>query len=205
MVRRSVFLPALLQLNVQNDLSVDLSHRWPPPCTFLISQLLVNPSVSPACALGGVISPALGSTVSLSPSTPLTVSWDPTCFTTQPSEIDIYLFSSGNRLHIWRNVSTFPGTLDVHFLPAWWGADPSLAIQLQLLPSGLKPFESQLPAGPLLTVTYNEDQTVSAGSNSTVTPQSVNTTKGGMSAGGLAAAIGVPIFVVGIAINRIGM
>ncbi|KAF6754639.1 hypothetical protein DFP72DRAFT_1068217 [Ephemerocybe angulata] len=111
-------------------------------------------AVSPDCLTGGFYkSPTTGSTISSS--TPLLITWDPTCLTS-PS-IDIYLYAPGlspPRIHLWQALALSRGSYEATLMPRWWNATETAALQLQIVGAGEAPFLSTLPAGPVFTATY---------------------------------------------------
>ncbi|KAF6754634.1 hypothetical protein DFP72DRAFT_1009274 [Ephemerocybe angulata] len=122
------------------------------------------------CLTGGFYKhPTTGSTIPSS--TPLLITWDPTCLTS-PS-IDIYLYAPGlspPRVHLWSGLALKRGSYEATLMPRWWNSTETAALQLQIVGAGEAPFLSPLPAGPVFTATYT------APSNGVVPPEA-DTTK----------------------------
>ncbi|KAF6751890.1 hypothetical protein DFP72DRAFT_815917 [Ephemerocybe angulata] len=136
-------------------LSPKSNHTNPPPLD---------------CLTGGFYKhPTTGSTISSS--SPLLITWDPTCLSS-PS-IDIYLYAPGlspPRIHLWQALALSRGSYEATLMPRWWNSTESASLQLQIVGAGEAPFLSPLPAGPVFTATYT------APSNGVVPPEA-DTTK----------------------------
>ncbi|KAJ7882731.1 hypothetical protein B0H14DRAFT_1458209 [Mycena olivaceomarginata] len=169
-------------------------------------------AADPKCATGGSYSaPALGSTVdSLSP---LNVTWDSSlnCLPGSPSLVDVYLYTPGAALPIMHTRSGVPYSADSHSLalqPKWWNSTASCSLQLMVVPAGMLPFLSTIPAGPVFTATYAAPASgipaaadLSGGSNSGATTVVTATALSGVSSHSLspgekAAAVLLPLLFV---------
>lgn len=146
-----------------------LSARSSSSASDSINELAAR-AVSPDCLTGGFYkSPTTGSTISSS--SPLLITWDPTCLTS-PS-IDIYLYAPGlspPRIHLWQALALSRGSYEATLMPRWWNSTESASLQLQIVGAGEAPFLSTLPAGPVFTATYT------APANGVVPPEA-DTTK----------------------------
>lgn len=158
-----------------------------------------------ACATGGFYkSPTAGQTISSS--TPLNITWDPTCLST--NAVDIYLYAPGAanpRIHLWETVDFSTGSYQTSLKPKWWNATTSVNLQLSIVAAGSPPFLTTLPAGPVFTATYTPS---SSGSPSPDADPSVvesavevvnNLPKDNhISKGKIAAAVIMPLLIVGL-------
>jgi hypothetical protein len=114
------------------------------------------------------------------------MSWDPSCLSV--SAVDIYLYAptlSTPRIHEWTNVPFAAGSYSTAILPAWWNSSESVNLQLAIVEAGTPAFLATMPAGPIFTAKY-DPSTASADKSS------------GMAPGGVAAAVLVPIILVGL-------
>ncbi|PPQ72824.1 hypothetical protein CVT25_000808 [Psilocybe cyanescens] len=183
----------------------------PPPSR---SAMTVRPSLSlkkkalpltpPAAACTFYLAPKMGDTVdSLAP---LPITWDPSCLTTA-KEIDIYLYSPGSalpRIHVWQNVALSRGTYTAELMPRWWNSSSSQSLQINVVPAGQPTFLSTLPGGPVFTATYTEPaggtpvEADTSQVDSGITQVNDHLAKGGVSAGGKAAAVLLPLLFVAL-------
>lgn len=107
-----------------------------------------------SCSTGGFYKSPTASQ-SLPYSTPIDITWDTSCLTT--NYVDIYLYAPGAstpRTHIWHNVYFPAGSYQTTFQPKWWNATNSVNLQLSIVPSNTPPFQAPFPPGPIFTVTY---------------------------------------------------
>lgn len=167
------------------------------------------------------------STSTISTADPVTFTWDTTCLTTD--SVDIYLYSyqtssSGSSgqtgmIQAWKATPWEKGSLDVGKLnPAWWNYTQDASLQLAIVEAGNPRFfatpgpvfEVTVPEGQLSSassaVAGSETKTAADGSQTTTTDssgifQSVSLGHSGLSKGALAAAVVVPILVVGVLVG----
>lgn len=115
-----------------------------------------------ACKTGGFYkSPAANQSVQAS--TPLNITWDPTCLST--TAVDIYLYAPGAanpRIHLWETVDFAAGSYETQLTPSWWNSTSSVNLQLAIVESGMPPFMATLPAGPVFQATYSGSSTSGA-------------------------------------------
>ncbi|GJN88902.1 hypothetical protein Rhopal_001873-T1 [Rhodotorula paludigena] len=136
----------------------------------------------------------------------VTLSWDPECVSVDSSNVDLYLSvvedSGLVASHVWQNVVYSAGSLETQLKPEWWGAATG-AGSVQAQPS----WNTPAPAGPLFTISFNGSypsvtQSASNAEDTGPSVESVSDDKSrssGPSGGKLAAAILVPLLVVGLA------
>jgi hypothetical protein len=131
---------------------------------FFLSPHLILFSLTPpslACSTGGFYKSPTASQ-SIPYSTPIDITWDASCLTT--NYVDIYLYAPGAsnpRIHIFHNVYFPAGSYQTTFQPKWWNATNSINLQLSIVPANTPAFQAPFPPGPIFTVTY---QTPSSGS-----------------------------------------
>lgn len=154
-------------------------------------------------------------------STPITFSWDPSCFPSPPRYVNIALLSSQGRVFSWEDVDAFPGSFDAELDASWWGSTASIQLQVGITATDTPLFLNPFAAGPVFTA-VNSNPTassspsasvsgmaVSASANATPTPVlssgSVNVARmksqGGLTGGRLAVAVLLPILVAIVAIG----
>ncbi|KAF5376519.1 hypothetical protein D9615_008578 [Tricholomella constricta] len=164
---------------------------------------------NPSCATGGFYkSPANGATIdSLKP---LDIEWDTTCLDTD--KVDIHLLApwfhgDNTEMTLWPNIPFAQGKHTVNIKPKWWNSTASVSLQFAIVPAGIPPGSTMLPAGPLITATYTppadgsippsadltkpdtgDDAAIEAGMNKPI------------SGGKTAAAVLLPLLFVGLAI-----
>ncbi|KAG6902924.1 hypothetical protein C0995_009315 [Termitomyces sp. Mi166 len=154
-----------------------------------------------SCNTGGFYkSPATGATIdSLKP---LLIEWDPTCIDSQ--KLDIHLLApwyNGETTEItgWSGVSNSDGQKSVNVQPKWWNSTSQVTVQLAIVAAGLPPAMATLPAGPIFTATYTapaDGSTPPAAS----TDVPIEGTSKSLSPGKTAAAVIIPLLLVGLAI-----
>ncbi|KAH9475110.1 hypothetical protein JR316_0012221 [Psilocybe cubensis] len=140
---------------------------------------------------------------------PLPITWDPTCLPST-SEIDIYLYSPGSdlpRIHVWQRVALSRGTYTAELMPRWWNATAEQSLQLTVVPAGQPPFMSTLPGGPIFTAKYDAptDGPVPAVADTTqvdsgITQVNDHLAKSGVSPGGKAAAVILPLLFIALCV-----
>jgi hypothetical protein len=129
------------------------------------------------------------------------MSWDTSCLTT--SAIDIYLYAPGaasSRIHMWQNVNYALGSYTGQLSSSWWNSSSTISLQLSIVDSGTQPFLSTLPAGPIFTGTGGSKGSSSGSTTSSATIQNVNNfgnSSHGLSSGKVAAAVIMPLLIVG--------
>ncbi|KAG8750531.1 hypothetical protein FRC11_010317 [Ceratobasidium sp. 423] len=154
--------------------------------------------------------PASGATIN-SLEGGFTMTWNPSCVSSAPSAIDIYLTApnttANSAIHVWQKVNFAAGTYTDVLKPKWWNATSDVSLQLSFVATGTPLFLSDLPVGPTWKAHY--DATSAAGAaaaTDTSTPDAVyqtvnnNFNGGGLSKGALAAAVIFPILAVAIAL-----
>jgi hypothetical protein len=155
-----------------------------------------------ACSTGGFYTnPTNGQT--LSASSPLNISWDTSCLST--NAVDIYLYAPGTTkslVHEWQNVQYSPGHYTATLEPKWWNSTSSVNLQLSIVQSGTPVFLSPLPAGPIFNATYTGSPTSDSPNDSGITDVGSMSTKHGLSGGKIAAAVILPLlFIIGLAVG----
>ncbi|CAE6466002.1 unnamed protein product [Rhizoctonia solani] len=154
--------------------------------------------------------PASGATIN-SLEGGFTMTWNPSCASSAPSAIDIYLTApnttANSAIHVWQKVNFASGTYTDVLKPKWWNATSDVSLQLSFVATGTPLFLSDLPVGPTWKAHY--DATSAAGAaaaTDTSTPDAVyqtvnnNFNGGGLSKGALAAAVIFPILAVAVAL-----
>ncbi|KAG8718745.1 hypothetical protein FRC09_012182 [Ceratobasidium sp. 395] len=147
-----------------------------------------------------------------------TMTWDTSCLSTsasKPPTIDIYLSApnstASSAIHVWQKVNFAAGTFTDQLKPKWWNSTAAVSLQLSFVESGTPIFLSSLPAGPTWNAKYDATAAATATGGAaaaidTSTPDEVyqtvnnNTNTGGLSKGGLAAAVIFPILAVAVAL-----
>ncbi|KAL6306619.1 hypothetical protein BKA93DRAFT_149947 [Sparassis latifolia] len=165
---------------------------------------------SAPCSSGGFYkTPTAGQVIPYT--TPLNISWDTSCMTS--NTVDIYLYAPGSalpRIHEWANVDFAYGSYNVNLMPKWWNSTASANLQLAIVEAGTPPFLATMPAGPVFTATYTKPTSGSVpAAADTSTPgasiQNVNngpSKSHGLSKGAVAAAVLLPLlFVIGLAVG----
>jgi hypothetical protein len=142
---------------------------------------------------------------------PLPITWDTTCLATTTA--DIYLFSPNSsqaRIHVWQSVPFSTGSYNATIMPRWWNSTSSQSLQLAIVPAGNPPFMTTLPAGPVITATYTAPaagqptpaaaDTSQVDSGITQVSAGLSSTSNTLSPGKTAAAILLPLLLVGLGI-----
>jgi len=152
---------------------------------------------NPACANGGFYkTPTSGQ--SIVSGTSFNMSWDPSCLTA--GAVDIYLYAPGasvSRIHLWQNVNFALGSYTDKLQASWWNSTGPISLQLSIVESGTPPFLAALPAGPVFTATVGTSDSGSAVSSNIQNVNNFNTPKAGLSHGKIAAAVILPLLIVG--------
>ncbi|KAG6906500.1 hypothetical protein DXG01_013660 [Tephrocybe rancida] len=160
---------------------------------------------NPTCSTGGFYkSPTSGS--SIDSLQPLTISWDPTCISSQ--KVDIHLLApwyNGETTEMtqWAGINNADGQKQVNILPKWWNATSSVQVQLAIVQAGLPPPMTPLPAGPVWTVTYTAPADGSTPASAVVGSSDASTGIGAQgttkspNGGKTAAAVLIPLLLVG--------
>lgn len=154
--------------------------------------------------------PAAGATInSLDGS--FTMTWNPSCVTSPPSAIDIYLTApnttANSAIHVWQKVNFAAGTYTDVLKPKWWNATADVSLQLSFVATGTPLFLSDLPVGPTWKAHYDASSAAgAAAATDTSTPDAVyqtvnnNFNGGGLNKGALASAVIFPILAVAVAL-----
>ncbi|CAE6429857.1 unnamed protein product [Rhizoctonia solani] len=154
--------------------------------------------------------PASGATVdSLEAS--FTMTWNPSCVSSPPSAIDIYLnapnTTANSAIHVWQKVNFAAGTYTDVLKPKWWNATTDVSLQLSFVATGTPLFLSDLPVGPSWKAHYDASSAAgAAAATDTSTPDAVyqtvnnNFNGGGLNKGALASAVIFPILAVAVAL-----
>ncbi|GLB42567.1 hypothetical protein LshimejAT787_1200160 [Lyophyllum shimeji] len=168
---------------------------------------------NPSCATGGFYkAPANGAKIdSLKP---LDIEWDSTCLDT--AKVDIHLLEPGfngdtTEMAVWPNVNFADGKHSVTIKPKWWNATSSVNLELTIVPAGTVPGSTTLPAGPIFAATYTPPADGSipptADTSKPDNPNQANSdvmsgagTNKSLSGGRTAAAVLLPLLIVGLAI-----
>lgn len=138
------------------------------------------------------------------------MTWDTSCATNAPANIDIYLTApnttANSAIHVWQKVNFAAGTYTDVLKPKWWNSTASVSLQLSFVATGTPLFLSDLPVGPTWTAHYDATAAGAAAATDTSTPDAVyqtvnnNFNGGGLSKGALAAAVIFPLLAVGVAL-----
>lgn len=154
--------------------------------------------------------PASGTTVnSLDGS--FTMTWNPSCVSSAPSAIDVYLTApnttANSAIHVWQKVNFAAGTYTDVLKPKWWNATSDVSLQLSFVATGTPLFLSDFAAGPTWKAHYDASSAAgAAAATDTSTPDAVyqtvnnNFNGGGLSKGALASAVIFPILAVAAAL-----
>ncbi|KAH8091769.1 hypothetical protein BXZ70DRAFT_952041 [Cristinia sonorae] len=153
---------------------------------------------SATCSTGGFYTAPTASQ-SVVAGEPLTISWDPSCLDTKAADIYLYLPGGGNsRIHLWQNVNFPAGSYETTLNSAWWNNTNPVNLQLTIVPHGLPPGMTTLPAAPPFTVTVPANGTTPSGNLVTGSIENVNNFNDSkhLSKGKIAAAVIMPLLVV---------
>jgi hypothetical protein len=160
--------------------------------------------------------PALGATIDATK--PIKFTWNTACAISTP-QVDLYLNEPNSGLiQAWQNVDFKSGQFEVQLRPKWWNSTETAHLQLSILGAGLQSWDTQSPAGPIFTVNYpasamfttvTDGGAVKTNTAAAAATQSADgifndvasTKSGGISKGGIAAAVVVPILVVILAVG----
>jgi hypothetical protein len=133
--------------------------------------------------------------------------------------VDLYLNEPNSGLiQAWQNVDFKSGQFEVQLRPKWWNSTETAHLQLSILGAGLPSWDTQSPPGPVFTVNYpasamfttvTDGGAVKTNTAAAAATQSADgifndvasTKSGGISKGGIAAAVVVPILVVILAVG----
>ena len=152
--------------------------------------------------------------------------WDSSCLNITGA--DVYLFapySSTPLVQMFQNVDFSKGSYNVRRLfrfprvfvdlfalqatlkPKWWNSTSSIDLQLSIVETGTPEVFHTLPPGPIWTANYNASAkntddsavgTTSTGDANVTQVNNLNTDKGGVSKGGIAAAVIFPLLAVAL-------
>ena len=169
----------------------------------------------------------MASTV-LQASTDVTIEWDSSCFSTD--QVDIYLYSYASSsldtttgmIQGWKGVANSGGSYNAGgFSPAWWNNTADASLNILISEGNSSPFTAGVP-GPIFTIQATSEQLATATSQPAAVTQtktaadgSITTTTDsdglfqtaklekppGLAKGAMAAAIVVPVVVVGILVG----
>lgn len=160
-----------------------------------------------ACATGGFYkNPTNGQ--SLTATDPLNISWDTTCLDSGTKAVDIYLYAPGQTqslIHEWENVPYAAGSYQTNLQPKWWNSSSTVNLQFKIVVAGQPTFMNTLPAGPVFTAKFTSAAGGSTASDSSavdsgITDVSQQNVKHGLSGGKIAAAVIIPLLVIGLCI-----
>lgn len=158
-------------------------------------------AASPGCSTGGLYnSPTNGATVDSQQ--PLEIKWDSSCLEAQ--KVDIHLLAPGyngdtTEITVWSAVPNADAQKSVTVQPAWWNSTSQVQVQLVIVPAGIPPAMTPLPAGPIFTFTYTGTAAESTSSAAEAAVVSSATSKS-LSPGATAAAVLLPLLFVGLAV-----
>lgn len=162
------------------------------------SQPTKRATPNDSCQTGGFFeAPAFGASVDSLQLVPL--KWDTTCLDT--TNVDIYANCPSNSSvgsHVWNNIPFAKGEYSIELQPKWWGDGPSAQFIIVIVPAGTPPALSTLPAGPVFTATYTApaDGKLPPGADMSYTGAAPPKTHSGVSAGGKAAAVLIPLLLI---------
>lgn len=154
------------------------------------------------------VAPAAGAKV---PVGSVTVRWQPSCLQGISDSLDLYLYSqqqlqSALPVHAWTRIRAGAGAINIQVDPSWWNASDSATLNMQFVPTGSQPWQSELPLSAAWIATneqrHGDSSYVPKASNavSQMTPGG-SPPSGSLSKGSLAAAIVVPVVVVLLALG----
>lgn len=163
-----------------------------PPCRS--KDLYVAPVAGAKVPVGGV-----------------TVRWQPSCLQGISDSLDLYLYSqqplpSALPMHAWTRIRAGAGAINIQIDPSWWNASDSATLNMQFVPTGSQPWQSELPLSAAWIATneqrHGDSGYIPKASNavSQITPGG-SPPSGSLSKGALAAAIVVPVVVVLLALG----
>lgn len=155
-----------------------------------------------ACSTGGFYtSPTANQVIDASSS--FNITWDHSCISSD--YVDIYLYepsAASSIIHVWGKVYNEYGTYETTLSPSWWNGTSSAQLYLNILASGTQPFQSNLPAGPVFNASVSDASAASSSSTDTSSYTQVNngpstsSAKHGVSKGGIAAAVIIPLLAI---------
>ncbi|KAG8951909.1 hypothetical protein FRC03_012340 [Tulasnella sp. 419] len=185
-------------------------HDHPHPAHFYGNGKVVKTRRA-GCSNGLYVAPTEGQQVDTSK--PLTVSWDNTCMDPAPQKVDIYLnapLSNSPEIHYWTDVDYAKGTVDLELRPKWWNSTSTITLQLNIVKANTPSFLTDFGAAPKFVAKYDATAASATGvpaAADTSVPDEPYTTvnnsykPGGLSKGSLAAAVLIPLLVVGVALG----
>ncbi|KAI0738314.1 hypothetical protein C8Q80DRAFT_271540 [Daedaleopsis nitida] len=150
------------------------------------------------CNTGGLYkTPTKDQTVDTSE--PVQVSWDTSCLDTDL--VDLYLYapySASPGMNKWTKVNYALGSYNATLKSGWWNNTSPMMLQFTIVPNGVLPFMVDTPAGPIFSAinsgTTDSDTTTVAGG--VVEVNNVPVAEHGISKGGVAAAVIIPLLLV---------
>lgn len=115
--------------------------------------------------------------------------------------VDIYLYAPGaanTRISLWKNVNFALGSYTTQLEAGWWNSTSSISLQLSIVEAGSLPFLATLPAGPVFTGTVGSgDSNASSVSANIKDVNNFTTPHKGLSHGKVAAAVIIPLLIIG--------
>lgn len=157
--------------------------------------------------------PAAGDVVTTTK--PTTLSWNTACFNPAPKFVDIYLYAPGTNkslIQAFNSAEYAKGSYETTLDASWWGSTPNVNLQLTIVQHGTPNFLATAN-GPIFSATYNSS--APSTSSSTTNTSSDNSPAGtndhgiiqdvknilhGLGGGSIAAAVIVPLLVIGLGI-----
>ncbi|KAI5120987.1 hypothetical protein M0805_000448 [Coniferiporia weirii] len=164
-----------------------------------------------SCSTGGfIVSPSSGEEVDTS--NPVTFAWDSSCLNVTAADIYLYApYQQSTLVQIFHNVDFSLGSYNTTLKPKWWNSTSSVNLQLNIVDAGTPAFLATLPAGPIWTANYNASEasssdagdvgTVSSSDSNVTQVNNLDTKNGVLSKGAVAAAVLIPLIVIGIALG----
>ena len=151
-------------------------------------------------------------------SQPVTFRWNTDC--SMDTNVDLYLYASSSAnglIQVWQNAPFSDGKYTAILRPKWWNDTTNADLQLSIMNAGSSSWDSTSPPGPIFKVTYPADkmfttttvngqaQTNTAAAAATNSHDAVfqdvssnGADEGGISKGGIAAAVIVPLLALAV-------
>jgi hypothetical protein len=159
------------------------------------------------------------STTAVDGTAPLTFKWNTAC--AMSASIDLYLYeptSANGLIHVWQGADFAAGQYTAKLQPKWWNDTTTASLQLSIIESGSPSWMTSSPAGPVFQVNYAasamyttttiggniQTDTAAAAATQSLDAvfQDVSSTGSskGIPKGAIAAAVIVPLLVIGVII-----
>ncbi|EJC99476.1 uncharacterized protein FOMMEDRAFT_128127 [Fomitiporia mediterranea MF3/22] len=162
-----------------------------------------------SCSGNFISSPSAGQQVDVS--SEVMFAWDNTCLNITAADIYLYApYQTQSILQMFQDVDFTEGSYNATLKPKWWNSTSTVQLQLTIVQTGMPVMYAELPPGPIWIAKYDASAkgtsasdigTTSSGDGNVTKVNNLESAKsGGVSKGGIAAAVLVPLIVIGLAI-----